>query len=128
MEQLRFQQFGYRTPHKSVPLVDPRDLLRYFSSTELQPRIRVGFDLLTNLRRAVTASQDNLLGFSMFYDEAVELGKPQPLFKYYVARFQLQRKDSMLALVEITCNVLNYLRMAILQAKKAMDSYFDAES
>jgi hypothetical protein len=33
----------------------------------------------------------------------------------------------MLSYVEVTCNVLNYLRMAILQAKKATEAYIDDE-
>lgn len=59
----------------------------------------------------------------MFYDETADLEKPQSLFRYYIGRFQIQKKESMLSLVDTTCNVLNYLRMAILQAKKAMESY-----
>lgn len=35
------------------------------------------------------------------------------------------KKDNLQGLVEITCNILNYVRMVVQQAKKAMDSYVD---
>jgi hypothetical protein len=63
-----------------------------------------------------------MLGFTLFYDPSIEIARPQHLWRYYVCKLPFS-KNSLMSIMEASCNLLNYVRMVILQAKKAMDTY-----
>lgn len=122
MEQLRFQLYSAPQRPVAVPLLEPAQLLRYFSPGELQSRVKLSLPLLENLRRAVASAQPNLLGLTMFHDSSIDIGSPQHPWRYYVCRLPLA-KHSLMGVLEASASLLNYVRMVVLQAKKAMDSY-----